>query len=194
MGNDGVRRTTSRSRAGLLEYPQYTRPGRVPGLGGARGAALGRPRPDRPVAAGPGAAPDPRPPPRPPRAAGALTADEQALLDEFPTDRPDRVASAARSLRADLLEKASRHERNRSRRPRQPARRHPRLRPRRHAEGARPRGRGQPRAGPGVPGRRDPPQGQRRAARPSRSARSASASASSAPSPCTRRSSPRSRS
>ena len=76
----------------------------------------------------------------------------------------------------------------------QSARRHPRLRPRRHPEGARPRGRGQPRAGPGVPGRRDPPPGQRRPRRPSRSARSASASASSAPSRCIRRSSPRSRS
>ena len=42
---------------GLLEYPQYTRPADVPGLGRARRAALGRPRPHRPVAAGPGPGP-----------------------------------------------------------------------------------------------------------------------------------------
>ena len=35
------RRSRSRSATALLEYPQYTRPGRVPGLGRARGAASG---------------------------------------------------------------------------------------------------------------------------------------------------------
>ncbi len=49
----------------LLEYPQYTRPGAVPGLGRARGAAVGRPRAGGALAAGRGAAPDPRPPTRP---------------------------------------------------------------------------------------------------------------------------------
>ena len=56
---------------GLLEYPQYTRPADVPGLERARGAALGRPRPDRPLAAGPGAGPHPGPPARPASTPGA---------------------------------------------------------------------------------------------------------------------------
>ena len=46
---------------GLLEYPQYTRPADVPRLGGARGPALGRPRPHRPLAAGAGPRADRRP-------------------------------------------------------------------------------------------------------------------------------------
>ena len=37
---------------GGLEYPHYTRPGRVPRLARARGAALGRPRADRALAEG----------------------------------------------------------------------------------------------------------------------------------------------
>ena len=55
MGNDQSATDESFSD-GLLEYPQYTKPATLPGLERARGAALGRPRPGRPVAAGPGAA------------------------------------------------------------------------------------------------------------------------------------------
>ena len=53
---------------GLLEYPQYTRPADVPGLGGARGAALAATtRRVAALAPGPGPGPDPRAPARPDR-------------------------------------------------------------------------------------------------------------------------------
>ena len=50
---------------GLLEAPVYTKPPTWRGLRGTRGAALRRPRPDRPVAAGAGAAAYRGPPARP---------------------------------------------------------------------------------------------------------------------------------
>ena len=82
MGNDDVgRRRVVQRRAARV--PAVHPAGRVPGLGGARGAALGRPRPGRPLAAGPGPAPHPRRRPDLIEARGGLTADEQRLLDEF---------------------------------------------------------------------------------------------------------------
>ena len=69
MGNDTSADDESFTD-GLLEYPQYTKPAELPGLAGARGAALGRPRPGRALAAGPGAAPHHRAPPRPDRGPG----------------------------------------------------------------------------------------------------------------------------
>ena len=84
MGNERVGRARSPSPTGLLEYPQYTRPADVPGLGGARGAALRRPRPRRPLAAGPGAGPHARATaPTSSRPEAGLTDDEARLLDEF---------------------------------------------------------------------------------------------------------------
>ena len=53
------------------------------------------------------------------------------------------------------------HEQDRSDRAAVPAHGPPRFPPRRHRQGARPRGRGEPRARPGVPGRRDPTLGRR---------------------------------
>ena len=55
---------------GLLEYPQYTRPADVPGVGRARGAPLRRPRPGRPLAPGAGAGPHGDAPARPDRGPG----------------------------------------------------------------------------------------------------------------------------
>ena len=52
---------------GLLEYPQYTRPADLPGLGGARGLAVGRPRDGGRVASGPGAGHNPPSASRPDR-------------------------------------------------------------------------------------------------------------------------------
>ena len=60
MGNERSADDECFGAGGLLEEPQYTRPADVPGLGGARGAALGRPRPHRPLAPGPGPAPHAR--------------------------------------------------------------------------------------------------------------------------------------
>ena len=60
MGNASVGRGgVVRRRAARV--PAVHPAGRVPGLGGARGAALGRPRPDRPLAPGAGAARAPWP-------------------------------------------------------------------------------------------------------------------------------------
>ena len=55
--------------AGLVEGPAYTRPRSLAGPGGAARAALRRPRGDRPLAAGHGAAADRREPARPRRPA-----------------------------------------------------------------------------------------------------------------------------
>ena len=55
---------------GLLEYPHYTRPAEFRGWAGARGAPQRRPRPRRPLAAGPGPAAHARPTSRPRRGAG----------------------------------------------------------------------------------------------------------------------------
>ena len=60
MGNDVSPVTESFGAAGLLEEPQYTRPAEFRGWDGARRAAQRRPRPDRALAAGPGAAPHAR--------------------------------------------------------------------------------------------------------------------------------------
>ena len=86
MGNEDVggRRVVRRRPA---RVPAVHPPGRVPGPGGARGAAQRRPRPDRPVAAGAGAAAHARPAARPARAAVPLTADEAALLERVPRRR-----------------------------------------------------------------------------------------------------------
>ena len=46
---------------GLLETPVYTKPARLARAGGAGGAALGRPRPDRPLAPGSGTCSGPPP-------------------------------------------------------------------------------------------------------------------------------------
>ncbi len=51
LGNEDSSTDESYS-AGLLEYPQYTQAGRVPGLARARGAALRRPRGRGPLAPG----------------------------------------------------------------------------------------------------------------------------------------------
>ena len=63
-GRDGQRRLGRRrvvlGRPAAARVPAVHQAGRVPGLGGARGAALGRPRPHRPVAPGPGPAPHAR--------------------------------------------------------------------------------------------------------------------------------------
>ena len=69
---DGQRRVGRRRvvRRRAARVPAVHQAGRVPGLGGARGAALGRPRPGRPVAAGPGPAPHPGRPARPDRGPG----------------------------------------------------------------------------------------------------------------------------
>ena len=74
---------------GLLEYPQFTKPAVVPGPRRARGAALGRPRPGRPLAPGPGPAPHPRRPSRPDRGAGVGSPPTSSdLLDELAPDDP----------------------------------------------------------------------------------------------------------
>ena len=73
---------------GLLEYPQYTRPGGVPGLGRARGPAVGAP-PKR-VARWRRAAALARTLERRPdlvAARGGLSPDERALLAEWGFDR-----------------------------------------------------------------------------------------------------------
>ena len=62
---------------GLLEYPQYTRPAEFRGHEVPEVLRQRRPRPDRPVAAGAGAAPHARAAARPARTAGALTAEDR---------------------------------------------------------------------------------------------------------------------
>ena len=47
-----VEESFSEALEGAPEYPHYTRPAALPGLGGPRGPALGRPRPGARVAAG----------------------------------------------------------------------------------------------------------------------------------------------
>ena len=83
MGNDASADDESFSD-GLLEYPQYTRPGRVPGLGRARGAALRRPRRASPAGGGPRRWPA-RARDRPDliEARGGLSRRRAALLAEF---------------------------------------------------------------------------------------------------------------
>ena len=65
---------------GPARVPPVHEAGRVPGLGGARRAALGRPRGGRPVAAGPGARRTLGTRPDLIEARGGLSADEVALL------------------------------------------------------------------------------------------------------------------
>ena len=94
MGNDASADDESFSD-GLLEYPHYTRPAEFRGLGRARGAAQRRPRPGRPLAAGPGAAPHARPPARPDRRRGVgSTQADRKLLAEFGLDEGDAPPSA----------------------------------------------------------------------------------------------------
>ena len=57
IGNEASAAEESFTRR-AARVPAVHAAGRVPGLGGARGPAVGRPRPGRPVAAGAGAAPD----------------------------------------------------------------------------------------------------------------------------------------
>ena len=103
---------------GLLEYPQYTRPADLPGLGGPRGPARRRPRPSRAVATGGGAVAHPRAPTGPdraPRRAFRPTRCASSLEHGYPlgahgTGRADtagrRVRRAASSRRppSDRLE------------------------------------------------------------------------------------------
>ena len=83
MGNEASaeRRVFSRRAA---RVPAVHPAGDVPGLGGARGAALGRPRPGRALAPGPGprAAPS-RAAPTSSRPGAGSRADERGLLAEF---------------------------------------------------------------------------------------------------------------
>ena len=115
---------------GLLEYPQYTRPAEFRGWDGARGAALGRPRPGRPVAPGPGLARTVARRPDLIEARGGLTDEERGRC--WPSTELAAVAyrcrrspgatpspGADRAMNpTDLVDQ------------RQPARRHPRLRAR----------------------------------------------------------------
>ena len=101
---------------GLLEYPQYTRPAEFRGWDGARGAALGRPRPGRPLAAGAGAAPHPAPGGPTCSSAGALTADDRRCSTSSPSRRRRPLALRAPAPLATAW--SSRHEPHRSRRPR----------------------------------------------------------------------------
>ena len=50
--DSAVEESFSEALGGAPEYPHYTRPADLPGLGGARGAALRRPRAGARVAAG----------------------------------------------------------------------------------------------------------------------------------------------
>ena len=96
---------------------------RAPGLGGARGAALRRPRQGRPLAAGPGAGPHPAAPPRPPR--GPRRAHRRGASSCSPSSTSERPGAYPRLSHAPG---AHCHATHRSRRPVQPAHRHPRLR------------------------------------------------------------------
>ena len=192
MGNDASAEEESFAD-GLLEYPQYTRPadfrgwavpevlrsgdhGRVARWRRAQALARTRAPPARPA--------------RPAR--GGLTDEEPRLLEEWGLGSVPPASGAAGAAGADPLSWAvPRHrcEEHRAMNPTDLVDRSslrddvPDFAPGRHPQGARPGGRGQPRAGPGLPGRGDPPPGLRASARRSRCARSASASASSAPFP-----------
>ena len=78
MGNDASADDESFGPDGLLEYPQYTRPADYRGWDVPEPLRSGRPRPDRPLAPGPVAAPDARPPARPARRSGPHPDDRDA--------------------------------------------------------------------------------------------------------------------
>ena len=171
FGGGGV--LQRRRSAGGPEYPHYTRPGRLPRLDGAGGAAVRPPRGDPQVA--------------PARRASAAPRTGGPLPLGRPRSRPVPVMTAA----ADAL---LRHE-HRHRHPRaRPAAPRPALRSRVTACGSTSRS---SRARAAAPRSSRASSSSARAtacARPSPSASSRSASASSARSPCTRRRSSRSRS
>ena len=124
MGNEasGARGVVRRRAA---RAPAVHPAGRVPGLGGARGAALRRPRPHRPLA--PGRWPWPAPLERRPdlvAARGGLTAEERGWRSWPPSWGRPILRRPPRAPDRETL----RHEPHRPRRPRLAARRHPRVR------------------------------------------------------------------
>ncbi len=79
LGNErSAERGELRRRAARV--PPVHPAGRVPGMGGARGAALGRPRAGRPLAAGPGPGPHARHAPRPGRRPGRADPTRRSAL------------------------------------------------------------------------------------------------------------------
>ena len=91
---------------GLLEYPQYTRPGRVPRLERAGRAAVGRPREDRQVASGAGAGPHDRGPARSHRGHGAACPRRTSA----PWRSSGSPAIVASPLPASVSRSRARHE------------------------------------------------------------------------------------
>ena len=100
---------------GLLDFPHYTRPAEVRGLARARGAALGRPRADPPLAAQGGAARDARAAAGPAGAARPSTAEDRALLREIER-RGDADGGLSADAQARLTRRKKEHESDRQRR------------------------------------------------------------------------------
>ena len=169
MGNASSPQTESFGATGLLEEPQFTRPAEFRGWAVPEVLRSGDHAPDRPVAAGAGAAPHgalPAGPGRGPRRADRRGPPAVGRVPRRPLSLSvphPACCSEGRAMKpTDLVDQQ--HLRDR----------HPVLRSRRRGEGPRAGRRGQPGAGPGLPGQRDRPLRRRRCRRPSRSARSAS--------------------
>ena len=93
MGNDVSPVTESFGERGPARGAAVHPPGRVPRVGGARGAAQRRPRPHRPLAARPGAAPHAGPPARPRRGPRRVSRTRSDAC--WKSSRPSRILDQA---------------------------------------------------------------------------------------------------